>query len=70
MEKDAKNPSTLKQGENLARRAIKISIIIGLICLFFAVLNTSVLLTYASGVVGLHKKIEAIQMEINSLKSK
>lgn len=54
----------LQKQEKITRKSIKISIFSSLVAIFFVILNLAVLLTYVSGLVGISKKMDVIQMQI------
>lgn len=59
----------LNRLEKTSKNAIKISIGVGFVSIFFAVLNLSILLSEVGASAGIDRKIKAMQIEIDSLKS-
>ncbi|RDU71256.1 hypothetical protein CQA66_06860 [Helicobacter aurati] len=60
--------SELESQKKIVRNAFKVSIILGFICVFFVVLNLSILFTVAGGVAGTNRKVNELEQQIKILK--
>lgn len=54
--------------EKIAKNAVKISIILGFVSVFFIVLNLSVLLSEVGASAGIDRKIKSMQVQIDMIK--
>ncbi|STQ86786.1 hypothetical protein LS73_006970 [Helicobacter muridarum] len=57
----------LESQKKIVKNAFKVSIILGFICIFFVVLNLSILFTVAGGIAGSDRKINDLERQIKIL---
>lgn len=53
--------SELRHQKKTTKNALKLSILIGVLCVFFVALNLSILFTIAGGIAGSDRKLNALQ---------